>query len=205
MAKKKVKEPELIDTLTPEQQAKIPSYLEKYRNIGLSTRPTDKVRAEKALRASYKYLKMQDPEIRWVESPIKGAIMAAQEAKGSMDVTVEEVRDQASKASYGQFEAYWVSTPSFIAYELPVKRDELIDIVNEIVEEVNVYWTFEDLIIACEKPKSIHMQNEKLHNPDGLAIEYNDGWGVFAIEGERYPSMMAMLLAKHEQKEVTNE
>jgi len=189
-----------IESLTPEQEARIPAYLAKYLAIGLSTRPTDKVKAEKALKDSYKYLKMAEPEVRWVDSPIKGAVMAAQEAKGSMDVTTEEVRDQASKASFGQFESYWVSTPSFIANELDVEKDNLIDIVNEIIEEVNTYWTFEGLIIATEKPVAIHFKDEKLHNPNGLALEYKDGYGIFALEGVRYKDMFDVELSKREIK-----
>jgi len=198
MSKTQVKKQ--IESLTPEQEARIPAYLEKYLAIGLSIRPTDKVKAEKALKASYKYLKMEEPEIRWVDSPIKGAIMAAQEAKGSMDVTRENIRDQASKASFGQFEAYWVSTPSFIANELEVEKDELIDIVNGIIEEVNTYWTFEGLIIATEKPVAIHFENDKLHNPDGLALEYKDGYGIFALNGVRYKDMFDVELSKREIK-----
>ena len=197
----KTKEKKKIDSLTPEQEAKIPEYYKKYLAIGLSTTPTNKARAEKALKDSYAYDNMAEPEIRWVESPFKGAVMAAQEAKGSMDVTQEEIRDQASKASYGQFEAYWVSTTSFVAYELPVERDHLIDIVNAIIEEVNVYWTFEDLIIACEKPVAIHFKDEKLHNENGLALEYKDGTGVCAIEGVRYPSLLEMEIAKQAGKQ----
>jgi len=191
-----------ISSLTPEQEEKISVYREMFRNIGLSTEPTDKARAEAAILRSYKYLNSKDPsnwslnpEFVWADSPTKGAILAAQFAKGDENVTVDEIRAQADNASFGSFDAYWVSTYSYIARELPVEVDELHEIVTDIIKECGVYWTFQDLVVMTPKPKKISMENEKLHAVDGKALEYLNGDGIYAYKGEFKNSLMEVVMA----------
>lgn len=179
-----------IDKLTKEQEEQIPVYLERYLKIALSTEPCDRPKAEAAIKASYRYQKLAEPEIVWADSPFAGAKIAAQLENGTEEVTPKQIAEQASKASYGSFEAYWVSFYAFIAEQLPVKKDELIDIVKEIVQHCGVYWTFEDIVVLTEKPISISMQNDKLHNTERKALEYKDGTGVCAVDGVVYSSLL---------------
>jgi len=185
----------VIEKITKEQEAKIPEYLKKYLQIGLSTVPCDKKRAEKSITRYYKYKDKEAPEFIWADSPEKGAILAAMLTKSNKDVNSEEVKQQITKASYGSFEAYWVSTYAFIADELPVKKDELVDIAKEIIANCGVYWTFDDVVVMTEKPVEIHFnENKKLHNTEGLALVYKDGTGIFAIDGKRYKSLLDMTI-----------
>jgi hypothetical protein len=186
---------EKISSLTKEQEALIPAYLEKYKEIGLSTRVTNVSKAEDAIRRAYKYLKFKDPVIVWEPNPFQGAEKAAKLLKGSDDVTKQEISDQASKASYGSFEAYWVSFYAYIDEQLPVKKDELITIVKDIVDECGVYWTFEDVVVVTPKPAQIHMVNGKLHNENGKALVYPDGSGIYALNGTRYATLAELKLA----------
>ena len=185
----------MIDKLTKEQESKISYYLDKFLKIGLSTEKCDRVKAEDAITRAYTYQKLSAPKFIWVDSPFEGIVKAAKLAKGSDDVTNAEIKDQVSKASYGSFEAYWVSFYSYIANELPVKKDELCSILEDIVENCGVYWTFESVVIISEKPTQIHMKDKKLHNENGLALEYSDGNGIFSLNGIRYKSMMDMIIS----------
>ena len=187
----------LIDKLTPEQEAMIPVYRERYLQIGLSTEPCDRPRAEAALRASYKFQKLTaTPEIIWADSPFAGAVIAARLANGVEKPTEEMIKAQAEQASYGSIEAYWVSFYAFIAEQLPVEKDELIDIVKEIVMTCGVYWTFEDTIVVTEKPTKVSMVDGKLHDETGFAVAYKDGTGFYAINGQDYENYAEMMLAK---------
>lgn len=193
---------QIISSLTPEQEAKIPQYREMFREIGLSTTPTDKKKAEAAILRSYQYLNKKDPnnwsevpEIVWAESPYKGAKLAAQFAKGDENVTIDEIRAQADNASFGSFDAYWISTYSFIANELPVEVDELHEIVTDIAKECGVYWTFQDLVVMTPKPNKILMENDKLHSTTGMALQYENGDGIYAYKGERKGSLMEVVMA----------
>lgn len=199
MSNKKV-----IDQLTPDQAALLPMYYERFKQIGLSTAPTDRGAAEAAVRRAHLYLSKAgscaaNPEIIWADSPMKGAILAAQYAKGDTNVTNEEVRAQAAMASYGSFEAYWVSVYSFIAEQLDVEKDELADIALDIVTHCGVYWTFEKLIILTPKPVSISMHNEKLHSTTGMALQYENGDGLYAINGDLKNSLMEAAISSRNE------
>lgn len=196
-----------ISMLTPEQEAKIPEYREKFRDIGLSTKPTDKAKAEAAILRSYQYLHKKDPQnwsnapgFVWADSPFKGAKLAAQFAKGDENVTIDEIRAQADNASFGSFDAYWVSTYSYIANELPVEVDDLHEIVTDIVKECGVYWTFEDLVVMTPKPSQISMENDKLHSTHGMALQYPNGDGIYVYKGDRKGSLMEVIMAARNEE-----
>lgn len=205
MSNKKV-----IESLTKEQEAQIPVYRERFREIGMSTEATDKSKAEAAIRASYEYFHklnnscVANPEIVWAGGPIEGAKLAAQYAKGDENVTPSEIQAQASQASYGSFEAYWVSTYAFIAEQLPVDKDPLVDIAIDIVKNCGVYWTFEDLVVVTPKPISIVMVDGKLHNTEGPAIAYPNGDCLYAFNGEIKSSLMEIALANRVEGGVNN-
>lgn len=59
----------LIEKLTPEQEALIPVYREKWRSIALSTEPIDRKKAAEAVKAAYKLIGKQEPEIIFFDSP----------------------------------------------------------------------------------------------------------------------------------------
>jgi hypothetical protein len=58
-----------IKSLTPEQEALILVYRDKWREIVLSTEPIDRQRAEGALRAAYALAGKADPEFRFLNGP----------------------------------------------------------------------------------------------------------------------------------------
>ena len=63
---------EKIEKLTPEQEALIPVYREKWRKIALSTEPIDREKAAEAVKATYSCLGFKLPEIIFTESPYTG-------------------------------------------------------------------------------------------------------------------------------------
>jgi hypothetical protein len=187
--------------LTPEQEALIPRYLEEYRLKSVSTRPTDRAKAEDAINRSYEYFQLKKPEIVWETSPFAGAEAAARLATGHAKPSRQEIADQASKASYGSLEACWVCFYAFVAEVLSIEHDGLINIVKDIVEECGAYWTFEDVVVLTDKPVAVKMRNGVLHSEEGKALEYGDGTGVIAINGTRYASLLEASLAnKYEKK-----
>jgi hypothetical protein len=188
-----VKEGKQIDFLTPEQEAKIAEYRERFKKMALNTEPVDRAKAEEAVKRLYAYLKQDEPVFEWVDNPIEGAKRAAQEATGRLDVTAQEIRDQANYASYGSLEACYIAFFSFIQNELPVERHPLVDIAVSIVENCGVFWAFEGLVIMTERPKEIHLKDGQLHNTEGYALGYKD-WGIYAINGEIQKKLADVIL-----------
>ncbi|MEM9006406.1 MAG: DUF6745 domain-containing protein [Cyanobacteria bacterium P01_F01_bin.86] len=59
----------LIASLTPEQEATIPHYQEKWRSLNLSTERMDRRRAESALKAAYTLAAKPHPEFHFLDGP----------------------------------------------------------------------------------------------------------------------------------------
>ena len=187
----------MITKITKEQEAKISDYYQTYLNIGLSTEPCDRPKAEAALIAAHAALNLPpNPTIIWADNPKEGAKIAAQLAAGSENVTPDQIKEQAYLASYGSFEAYWVSFYSFVSEQLLDKPTELATIAKNIVLNCGVYWEFEDVIVVTEKPIAIYKDNDgKLHNETNFALEYKGGFGLIAINGVRYDSLLDKIIA----------
>lgn len=64
----------MIESLTPEQEAKLQEYADRWAAIGLSTEPADRPRAERAIEWMYKQANMDKPEIVWSDSPMSMAL-----------------------------------------------------------------------------------------------------------------------------------
>ncbi|BAY75650.1 hypothetical protein NIES25_20970 [Nostoc linckia NIES-25] len=62
----------LIEKLTPEQEALIPVYREKWRAIALSTERIDREKAVEVVKATYTAIGKQQPEIIFCEIPYTG-------------------------------------------------------------------------------------------------------------------------------------
>ncbi|MHC0061919.1 hypothetical protein ACWATR_03205 [Nostoc sp. UIC 10890] len=62
----------MIHTLTPEQEALIPVYRDKWRAIAFSTERIDREKAAKSVKAGYIAIRKQKPEIIFCDSPYAG-------------------------------------------------------------------------------------------------------------------------------------
>lgn len=185
----------LIDKLTPEQEAKIPQYIEKFLAIGLNTTPCDRAKAEESITKCLDYFKKKPTKFVWVDSPYVGVELAAQTHFKTDKPSVEQIKEMSNYSFYGSFESYWVAFYDFVVNELPVEKHPLVDIVIDVVKNCGVHWALEDgTVIISEKPISVHFKDNKLHNPNGLALEYKDGTGIFSLNGVRYPSLMEMTI-----------
>ncbi len=64
-----------IERLTPEQEAELPIFREEWLQHGLSTAPTDRVRAEEGMRLIYEATGLDQPKhVLWFTSPALGAL-----------------------------------------------------------------------------------------------------------------------------------
>ena len=185
----------MIDKLTKAQEDLIPKYREEYRAIGLSTGPTDKVKAEAAITELYTYMKQPQPKFIWHPSPYKGLVEATTLAAGTPDFTADQMTEQLDAANFASFDAYWVALYAYIADNLPIQHDGLIEIVKKVTKNCGVCWLFETVAVMTEKPIYIGMKDERLHNENGLALEYADGTGVVAVNGTQYDSLLEAAVA----------
>ena len=87
---------------------------------------------------------------------------------------------------------WYLGTPSinflFDACKLKLSKDimERAEINRKISESVGYYWVNRDFVMVSERPQKL-MRNEsgQLHNDQGKAIEWSDGWGLYMLDGVR--------------------
>jgi len=84
----------------------------------------------------------------------------------------------------------WYGAPSFVSFftevcglKLEQGIQERADAYRDICESVNYVWPNTEFVIVCDRPKHIRRKNGQLHSDQGKAIEYKDGWGLFALDG----------------------
>ena len=97
----------MLDTLTPEQEARFSAYREKWLKIGLDTSPIDKEEATQAIHLLYQCGGLAPPaEIHFYRSPFE----LAQKVK-AVDI---------SNFLYGQHEAAWLAFYDFFMQETTI-------------------------------------------------------------------------------------
>lgn len=88
----------MITELTPEQEAQLEIYAEKWRNIGLSTEPANRPEAEKGVRLAYESANFNTSQhIYWFDSPAK----VCQEKLTRLRDGYSYVGDEILRSTYG--------------------------------------------------------------------------------------------------------
>ena len=67
----------IITQLTPEQEAQLPRFVEKWIQIGLCTQPADREKAERAIKGLYGLAKLREPRVIWCPCPLSAALATA--------------------------------------------------------------------------------------------------------------------------------
>jgi hypothetical protein len=182
--------------LTKEQEALIPEYVARFKEIGLSIEPADRLKAEAAFKKLYELQKLELEFIEWFDSPFEGQKRAAQHVKGDENVTDDEIRAMASSAAYGSFDSYWVAFYAMLSEQKIDPIDPVYDVLVELSKNCGVYWTLEGVVIATDKPTEIHIKDNTLHNPNGMALKYKNGDGVYVVDGRGYKTLMEATLSQ---------
>lgn len=90
-------------------------------------------------------------------------------------------------------EAYWIAqyfyNQTLLAVPEKVKKN-LTALINAVTA-AHDYLPFENVCLVCERPRSLNLdQGNRLHNETGPALEYSDGYAVFAVDGVIVPTWM---------------
>lgn len=221
-----------LDKLTPEQEAMIPKYIEKYTKLGLSTKPfeQDKTRLNGLMKAVYENADLKAPDnYIYVRSPLEavkayrfflttfkddkietiapyiqnGELVGDWEtvSKNSFDSFPDEVkkeiqsqtREVVNQFCYGSHDAGWTAFCDFFKTECDIPGLEKIEPLKAIVGEIGWFLPCQSTVIVSQNPTEIHVANEKLHNTEGPAIKYADGFGVFVVDGVRKENLMEVM------------
>ncbi|MDI6808496.1 MAG: hypothetical protein QME66_05875 [Candidatus Eisenbacteria bacterium] len=221
--------PKRIDVLTEQQKESLKSWCDEWIKIGLSTEPADWDRQEKALRACYRYAKLNDgiPIIR-VASPIVGAFAAPIAANIISKVKKVDIKDFAvdsdvysavdsavdSKVWWhywlgGALWVYWPSFTQFFVEKCGLDLGEVGDRATayaELSRSGGYIWPNKYFAMVCDRPEKISRDARgRLHCEDSMAIRWRDGWGLWMWHGVRVPAKLIMDPDSATREDIINE
>lgn len=183
----------MITKITPEQEAKIPEYLNRFLLVGRRTKPVSFEEIKQSVRYLYEnILQMKTPKIILVDSPYQlenqlGNQLGNQ-LRNQLGIQLrKQLEKQLWKQQFGISNLYYCEYYylSFIFNE--VLESELTPKLNNFVDAISkihgASFT-EDLAMVSQFPINLCLNEEdKLHNENGKALEYEDGTGLYAMNG----------------------
>ncbi|MNK72099.1 hypothetical protein D3C87_915670 [compost metagenome] len=100
-----------------------------------------------------------------------------------------QVRAQVSDAFWSQHEAGWLSWLAFFRRVCDLPNTEKIEPLLRIAQSCGWAWFFDGAAIITDRPNAIHRDEEnRLHCETGSALEYRDGFSIYAWHGTRIPA-----------------
>jgi hypothetical protein len=84
---------------------------------------------------------------------------------------------------------YWLALYSRAMDVAGLGRSARLDTLAEAVREVGCLWPMRGAAVLTDRPTALHRDPQaRLHNPDGPALTYADGYAVHAWHGTRVPA-----------------
>ncbi|PSM46549.1 hypothetical protein C7Y66_24515 [Chroococcidiopsis sp. CCALA 051] len=245
----------LITKLTPEQEALILVYQEKWKEIAFSTERIDRQKAAEAVKAIYNIEQSpKEPEILFFDSPY-GALSVLDEllATQSLKIIGNQLLFQLENKIKGQlddqfeiqircqldsnFKQVVELLSSLVAKQIPLRKRGNLSysipyyssssgIVSELYldfcfsvlnctcdrEKWSVFqslsqhcgWVyfFEETCIICNRPSQIRFDSEgRIHGEGEPAIQFADGFSVYAYHGDWIPEKYGQISPKEWQSQ----
>lgn len=208
-----------IDKFTPEQEALIDVYLKDGLKFGLQTQHEDYDDSimRPLIDKLYESINLPPPVVFYTDSPhaamrIISAVKGFQNKLSSngsyefygdfkskfLSIFGSEFPDKSFEfcSNYvpGAQSNFWLKFYQFINEELPIDNkftDPLFKSMIKICERIGWFFPYEKVVFVAKHPTRIHMVDGVLHNPNGPAIEFIDGFKVYSIKGIRFDYKMA--------------
>jgi len=210
----------MIDKLTDEQIAKFDYYVKEGIRKGLSTEPVEDLEIYEAVKLLYEKGGLIVPEkIYIVDSPHKAQLLANFLKTDPSEEEIQKVKDDSfanipkfEKSEYfsmvwGSFEYSWLIFYEFFRNEFPEKF-KMIDDLDGLFActKTGGVIPFDVCAIISRKPIAINLDADgKLHCGFGPALEYTDGYSVWALHGVRVNRRTVMEIESFSPQEILTE
>jgi len=100
---------------------------------------------------------------------------------------------QTWECCFGQHDAAWLSYYDFLS-RLGLREADAVSGLKKVARSAGWWWPYKNLCILTERPRQLNRENRLyLHSEDSAAIEYRDGWSVFAYRGIIVPEYVINL------------
>lgn len=98
-------------------------------------------------------------------------------------------------------DAPWIAFYRFAEAVLHVPYEEAarkkLQVMDDLVQSCGWWYPRDGVIVACERPLSVTMEEHptrpttyRLHASDGPAVQFRDGWSIYAWHGVRVPAKL---------------
>lgn len=203
-----------IESLTEEQKARMPEYVNKWISKGINTGRLDPVKTKEIIDGYRSIINMPvDVPMMIVENPLEAWVMC--NLFLNFNIPLDQLHAEMTEVFNGNPKKYEIpkaqlpwqsgslfsSVFSFYDYvlsELPIEIDPEILRKYRIWEqtaELGPIYPLDNLTVVSQKPLTIHLNaNNVLHKDGGPALEYS-GMGnlkVYSLNGVRVPEYVAV-------------
>lgn len=171
----------IVDKLTPEQEAQLDVYYERWLAIGMSTEPTDIEEAKEALNLVYTSAKQEPPkQILHFATPLQAAEWEKEQGLSSSGV---------GSVIYGNHDASWLGFYEFMHEVIGIDCSELAGLWR-LARACGWCWVYDEAAVITDRPTELHVDEQgNLHNENGPAINYADEFKMYfwhGVEVEEY-------------------
>ena len=189
-----------IENLTPEQIARFPEFVSRWKEIGLSTQPMNRPETARGIARCYEIAGRKTPRIVFTTSPLVSgltrAIIFEMGKKSSVGNSVGNsvwasvwysVWYSVWASVGGQHEAVWLSFYEYFREVCGlIKQTEKLEGLFIVAKSAGWFLPHEHICWVSERHNILHLDaGGRLHCADGLACGYPEGWGIYAWHGTR--------------------
>ena len=175
-----------IKKLTPEQEALIPAYRDKWKRIAFSTERIDRDKTVKAVELLYYLTCQKKPEITFYESPYKALNQSFKEEwveyRGDLEEYLRHQLQNQIESSFlncSHTQSYWQA-------------------FQGILSNCGLIFCTDTEVLICYRPTQLHLDNlNRLHAEGKPAMQFADGYSIYALHGVTLPE----IYGKHHPKE----
>ena len=199
-----------IEHLTPEQEAELPQFRQRYLDIACGGGRIDRAALETALADAYAEIGKPAPRLFIFDSPTMCMMALKLFATPEKDQLRGQLWGQLGDQLWGQLwdqlggqqiwspnflwgsqDLYWIAWGLFaekIGVNLKPETSRRLSIMERISSQCEWWWPHENIVVASQRPISVKWDDERrLHSETGKAVEYADGTGLSAWHGQTIP------------------
>lgn len=201
-----------IESLNEQQISAMIDVRDEWTKIGLCTDKADRPRAEAAINEMYKQGGLEPPKkIVWCDSPLSQGLVVSilknikQNYLPSLDSARASVRasvgasvrasarasvwDSVGASVYGQHEAHWLAFCRFFKEHCGLSdQTHKLEGFWELAKSAGWAYPTKDICFVSERHTTLLRDDRgRLHSTTGPAIQYPDGWEIYAVHGVRVP------------------
>lgn len=177
----------MITNLTKNQESQLSVFYEKWLKIGLATGPAHKTNCIKYARIAYQKVGLDPPtQFIFAKSPIDAISKISK-------ITGESGKEILKNQMYGNHDSYWLSSYDFFLNVVGITDCSQIEGLIGIAENCGWWNAYDNFVVFQDRPSSI-LRNSRgdLHNEDGPALSYSDGFQLWYIDGNRLTEQIVM-------------